>query len=424
MSESARVEAIVGFSLVALLLIGGSLTTEVTDPNPDLRASSFVNDRAGLRALYLVLEESGIDVTRRLEAVTPDTPADRTVVMAAPTDPVLDTEIDDLLAWVGAGGRLVVVDQPPAPPFHPVYTADLLAAVGLHSVRGPLTGGTSNEGLSYALPRNYDAFRWQARLRLEPVDPEHKEPGTRPRDARAGDPESLVAPNGDVLAARIRFGQSGGEVVVVSDSRAFDNVSLGDADNALLAVDLVTGGDGRGAKVEFDEFHHGFRPDGQRGGEVAAVLRVLTGTWPGRAVLLLGLAWLVWILGRGVRFGAADREPRRRRRALTEHTAALGDIFRIARSRRLSLQLLGRGARRVVGPRAGLSTHLPPEEFDRRLARSSAPGAAELARALTATQSAVLQSDTEFARRARALAEARHAFVRGGGPGSDTPKST
>jgi hypothetical protein len=418
MSDTARTEAIVGFSLVALLLVAGSLTTEVVDPNPDLRASTFVNDRAGLRALYLLLEESGVSVTRRLAPIAADAPTDRTLVIAAPSDPVLETEVDDVLDWVDHGGRLVLLDQPAAPPLHPVYTEPLLSSIGLlavphHDVEGEQQQGT--EGLSDRLPREYTGYAWKARKRLLRPDPAAAVEATQAADPRAGDVEWLVAPKDRPLAARVPFGANGGEVIVISDTRVLDNLNLRLADNALLAVDLLTGSAGRDASIEFDEFHHGFREDGERGNEVTAVIGVLKGSWPGRAVLLLVLAALLSVLARGVRFGAPDAEPRRRRRTLTEHTAALGDIFRAARCRDVALALLARGVRRVVGPRVGLSTHLPPAEFDRRLARSSAPGALELAQALAATESADLRGDGDFARRARALAEARRSFVHGHG---------
>ena len=409
--SSTRTESYISMALIALLLIVGVSLTDVANPQPDLRASTFVNDETGLRALYLTLEAAGLDVQRSYEPVQADEPTDRTLVLAAPTDPLLDREIDSLLDWVDAGGRLVVVHEPSAPPLFVVYTSDLLLALGRRSMHFLQHDVITKATLHPDLPHQGLRFNWRSRRRLMAVDEKHLEPHQRRKDPRVGAATALVSAWGVPFAEEIELGA--GSVVLIADTLGLDNGNLHVTDHAILAADLLAGPDGREAQIVFDEFHHGFRPDGQKDDLAAALLALLLHSWPGRAVLALLLAMGVFVAGRTVRFGAPLPKERSRRRELTEHTTALGQVYATARARTAALRLIAAGARRRIGTRVGLSARMSPAEFDRRLGGCAAPGAAELARALTAAQSAQGHSDSELVQLAHDLTNAKRRFTHG-----------
>jgi len=88
--------------------------------------------------------------------------------------------------------------------------------------------------------------------------------------------------------------QGRGTVVLLASSSPLDNGSLGQADNAALALDLVA----PGSAVVFDEYDHGF-------GRPGTGLAGLPPSWRwGLGIALLAV--VVWILSASRRFGPPD----------------------------------------------------------------------------------------------------------------------
>lgn len=384
--------------VAAAAAAGGSRSREA-----DLRASTFVDERRGTKALFLVLDELGLSPERFLAAPDASLRKDRTFVVAAPSRAVTREEARALLDWTAAGGRLVVVDAPSKPPEHVVDCAPLLAPAGLATT--PVVGAFADPAVvEEAWAAGVEKVEWPTRIVFSAGD-------AAKRDPRAGDAVDAITSSHGAVAVRVPFGE--GEIVGVSDARLFDNETLRRGDNAVLALNLLVDDGSRG--VLFDEFHHGFG-DGAQAGVTARLFAMLWTTWPGGALLVLLLAAIVRASGRVVRLGAPDPEPRPRRRALVEHADALGRLFEGARASRTALEILLAGVRRTAGPRAGIPSRLPPAEFRARLERSTARGAAELAAALAEAEAAGAHprlKDVEFARVAARVAEARGRFLDG-----------
>ena len=89
--------------------------------------------------------------------------------------------------------------------------------------------------------------------------------------------------------------EGSGTVYAVGTLAPFLNGSIGIADNARLAL-AIAGAALPGRVVAFDEFHHGVRatPD---------ALGVVTGSWPGRALVLAGARGLAYLAVTGRRLG-------------------------------------------------------------------------------------------------------------------------
>jgi hypothetical protein len=107
----------------------------------------------------------------------------------------------------------------------------------------------------------------------------------------SAEPTPLLRGTGGVLAMVVR---GRGTVILLASSSALDNASLGRADNAALALDLVA----PGAPVVFDEYDHGF-------GRPGTGLAGLPASWRFALGFLL-LAVFVWILSASRRFGPPD----------------------------------------------------------------------------------------------------------------------
>jgi hypothetical protein len=402
MRARASIEGAVALCLAVAVVVAAAGLGGGKSREADLRASTYLAERRGTRALFLLLDGLGLGPERFLAAPDAAFRKDRTFVVAAPSRRVTREEARALLDWTAAGGRLVVVDAPSAESLT-VDCTPLLAPAGLATEA--VTG-------RFAVPRVEDAgladgvgeIDWPARIVVRDGDPEQ-------RDPRASDWETAIGSPAGAVAARVPFGE--GEVVAVADARLLDNEFLRRADNAVLAVNLLVGDGTR--RVVFDEFHHGFG-DGCAAGVTARLLAMLWTTWPGRALLVLLLAAVVRAFGEGVRFGAPDEEPRPRRRALAEHADALGRLFEGARAWRTALEILLAGARRTAGPRAGLPAHVPAAEFRAHLERSTARGARELAAALAEAERASADprtKDVQFAEVAARVALARRRYLDG-----------
>jgi hypothetical protein len=386
--------------VLAAALVGIGATFGSSDRNvEDPRRSSMNDSRRGLRALYLVLDEIGAKPHRQLKAPNAADPVDRTLVLASPSVPVTKRETSRIVDWVAAGGRLVIVGgRPPAgvpvPLESPVVAAFGLAGYSYHRLVGDEMT-VHDEALREGLGR----IEWPAESAIAS--------GKLAPAAKAF--EELVTSSGRCLAGRFAYGENGGEVVVVADACLLDNESLGREDNAVLAARLVAG---RGAVV-FDEFHHGYRDDGDGDRLTSVFAAMLFGTWPGRALLVVLFAGALRLAGAAVRLGAPLRDRPAPRRALSEHAEALGRIFEKAGARRETLAILAAGARRVTGPRAGIPASLAPAEFVRRLRLARAPAAAGLADALERADSPRTAKDVEMAEVAANLAAAKRRYLRG-----------
>ncbi len=407
----ATIEGVAALALGAVLVAVGSLVTNPQSVTPDLRASTYVSERAGVRGLFEVLAGTGAQPSRLVDRPPAGLRTDATLVIAAPSQPILSKDVDALLDWTARGGRLVLIAPGPSAATPIVHHTELLARLGL-ALRLRRIGSRAvrvSEG---------SGLDSQATIEWTPHSSLRKQVDIG--DPRLGGAEPLVETRSALLAVRVPYGdrdgdgdEPAGEVVVLSDELLFNNEHLRRADNSVLAVGLLTARTSDDGRVVFDEFHHGFRVGGERPGIVATLLPLIVTSWPGRALLVALGAWVVYLLGVGRRLGSPLPDVATPRRALSEHAEALGRLLENAQAGSATLQVLAAGTRRVVGQRSGLSPTLSAAEFQRRLAASTVPGAHELALALQRADMAGEVRHAEVARLARQLARARRRYLYG-----------
>jgi len=264
---SARVA--VASVVVAFLALG--LLSEALGAGPSGPASSsYATDSRGVAAWAELLRRSGhpVEQLRTPLGQARLDPAD-TVVVLDP-DALLPAEGRRLLAYVRAGGRLVIggsdsqstlpalIPRPPAWSGSGSRTQLAVAGAGA-TVSGVEEVRGAGEG-EWAVTSGYRA----------PL-----------RGARGG----------SVLLER---SLGSGRIELLADASPLQNRLLASADNAQLALDLA-GGPARG--VVFVESVHGF---GQSRG-----LAALPSSWR-LAFALLALAGVLWVLARGRRLGPAE----------------------------------------------------------------------------------------------------------------------
>lgn len=152
-----------------------------------------------------------------------------------------------------------------------------------------------------------------------------------------------------------------GSVYAVGTLAPFLNGTIGSADNARLALALA-GAALPGRVVAFDEFHHGIRaaPD---------PLAVLTGSWPGRALILAGALTLAFLAVTGRRLGPPlPLDPRPPRSSL-EYVRGFGGLVRRSGRREIPRRRAREELRVGLARQSGLDPATPFDEVVAIVAR-------------------------------------------------------
>jgi hypothetical protein len=182
-----------------------------------------------------------------------------------------------LVAVVSAGDRLVLGGRPPA---------GVLRTLLGHSVTPSwrsVVAGTTHPVSAPFLVSGVDTVVAPGRGVYIPTT-------TRP----SGLTPVLAGSEGDLALV----GGHGGSIVLLASSSPLRNGALGRADNAALALRLVT----PGSPVVFDEYDHGF-------GRSGTGLAGLPAAWRWGLALAL-LAIVVWVVSAARRFGPPDQPGR------------------------------------------------------------------------------------------------------------------
>jgi hypothetical protein len=247
-------------ALALFVLIGGavwSLQLAYAGGHHYAAGSSLRSDAHGARALYLLLRESGHEVTR---ATRPRPPAGALLFSLEPLPADRDQE---LLNWVQEGGTLVLAAR----------------EIGSDKARGQDIGERLGLRLvaqaASAAPPGDSPWRDLAAFANETAS-QHFQP-------RSGS-QVMLGSSAMPVALDLPYGQ--GHVIALADSTWLENARLDLAQHLELALRLV-GPAGRA--IAFDEYRHGLR-------EQAGLAYVLAryGLVPASVAALLFLGLLVW----------------------------------------------------------------------------------------------------------------------------------
>jgi hypothetical protein len=291
----------------------------------DLRPSTYISSPGGTAALYHLLEELGLEPSRRLTPFVDADPLTGPLALLGPSELLTPAELHVLAEWVRAGGFLF---------FAPRWGDPTLDTLGLElkSVAPQATPSRGSGGVA-AFPLEHPWTEGTGltrgfRFAFESLDDASGEP-------------LLRSDEGDVVAIRLWFGR--GQVVAFSDPGPLLNGRIGESGAAPLFVRAAAAA---GSRLVFDEYHHGFRATGSA---AAATTRFLRHTRPGHVLVQVALAACAALLVLGARFGSPLPPAPARRRDPLEHVRALATAYQRADARRTARRLLLNGLLRRLG---------------------------------------------------------------------------
>jgi hypothetical protein len=333
---TARSVIITVIVLVIVSLASATISLLKSPDRSGLGSDSFGTRAGGYRAIFDTLGDLGYDIQRGLLPPSERLDDVATVILWAPLDDLVQVEpvyFERLAKWVGSGGRVVLAPQARR------ESSDLPRPAKLHDLVKPTTAAEelglakidtemvdlSPAGADQSAIRRksswdsgnigtdlQDYFNPQLfALRTIPVRATGSLTPLAASVAMLEIPQQLEAlklgdtqPQGRItvvaddgksydLAADFKVGE--GDVIVISDQAIFDNRSISEADNSVLAAYLIAE---RPGKTVWDEFYHGLTVRGNplflltRGNYavVAIMIVAVTGVWVWRQAIFLGPA--------------------------------------------------------------------------------------------------------------------------------------
>ena len=408
---------LIGIIVLIIALIGlnaASFVQKEKEPDNELfpNRSSYNTGATGTRAFYDLLAETGRKVTRWQEPPSALLTAGKNkpntfVVIGGIPREFEENEIKQLLEWVAAGGKLVVIDREPsaelikttaswniiaipevkqssigvdpsdqkqmtdktvaAKPVQPtIYTASLNAVqpsrfastVSLERFfntpsDNKISGGT-NQNAPVIIKKPTPKPNAVASNKNEPYTMPTPKPTVLPMlETDRADTMETSAPvihlsnNEKVLLTDFPFGD--GKIVFLTDPYIVSNGGLGLVDNAQLGINIVAAGDGI---IAFDEYHHGY------GAEHNRLFAYFAGT-PVIPIFLQCIALIAVIMfSNSRRFARAlpEREPNRLSKL--EYVSAMAELQQRTKGYDLAIENIYTDFRRRVARLVGVDNFL------------------------------------------------------------------
>lgn len=311
MKRNARAILLVGGLFVVLVALNflffvDTRATEEDELTGD--RSSYRSTPYGTLAFYTLLKERGYNVTRfekpftELKAHEPGT----LIVIAPPEAHQPDEgEFIVLNKWVEAGGLLIIIDREIHVPVGDgeAHTEGAESKTAVRPLQPtPFTRGVQRVGLSEHATR----VRVDSRLATYHI--------------------------GDDQAAVLADAQVGkGRVVLLTDQYVVANNGISQADNVILALNLLEGPPGQ---VAFDEYHHGYGTSAAGGG----LMSYFRGTPVPWMMAQAGLIAALVVYSYGRRFGRPIPLRQERRTTNLEFVSSMANITRLAEASDLAME--------------------------------------------------------------------------------------
>jgi hypothetical protein len=424
-----RLAIFLTFVVVLFVLVALNAASYVRPERPG--DSEFAPDRStmnagatGTRALFEYLQQSGRRVVRwgqppsaLLEEARPGRELPSTFVVVGRTrQPFEQEEAEQLLRWVGRGGRLVLVDREPDERLLPAADRWRVASQ-VFEYPGPDVSGSDVEAMTRGVPliepsqptpltrdvAQVTRSRFAGALRVyraEPAPsggindnrrPPPPKPAPKPPPAAERDEEDEEGgevspapvehlPDGRGGALLVDYVYGAGRIYVLSDPYLVANAGINRADNLLVAVNLLAGA---GGLIAFDEHHHGYGTARNELFEYFAGTPILWMFGQG-AVVVLALVWT-----RGRRFARPLPAPRVDRRSKLEFVASMAELQLRTRAYDLAVENVYARTRRALARYAGLASSAPAPELAARVAARSGRDARQLEALLRECEEAI-----------------------------------
>lgn len=358
--------------------------------------SSLRRNPWGTAAWRALIERSGVPTATWDRPLTELNSDVEMLVMLAPVHDLAAEEMEALVAWVRAGGRLILAATARS------------SLGGAFAEKGPDAADEILERLALQAYPGPDA---DARVRPTGPDPVTVDVrrvrvpgGLRLGERPAGRPNITEGPaiallGGADAAAAVAVPVGERPVLVLSEAEMLANATLRNDDNVVFAANLIFAG-GAPGRVHFDEYHHGVRR------AEAAPARTVDVRPLRNAALALMAVLVVFAVGRGRRFGAPTAGAEDRRPRAADYVRAFAAIYARAGAAGPAAAMLHQHLRHQLARAAGMPATTDDERLVEALQRRGKPtaGLGELlARLRTAADGA--PAGRELVDLARAVAD-------------------
>jgi hypothetical protein len=316
--------------------------------------SSYRSTPFGTLAFYTLLEESGYRVSRHEKPFTElrDHAPETLLVIAPPEAHYPDEEeFNALNKWVEAGGLLVMINR------------DIHVSVGDAVVHTEHAGWKS--GVHPLQPTPFT--RSVGRVALSEYATSVGVDG-RAVTYHLGDDQAAVL-------ADVQIGK--GRVVLLTDPYVVANNGISQADNVILALNLLA--ERPAGKVAFDEYHHGYGAS-TTGEGFMAYFRGTPVPW---MMAQAGLIAALVVYSYGRRFGRPVPLRRERRTTNLEFVSSMANITRLAQATDLAMENVYSEFRKRLCRFSGVPAKIDNENLAAAAARREKLDGPALARLLS-----------------------------------------
>lgn len=294
-----RLDAVI-VAAAALVLVALAYANSTAPRQPVSVFSTFDTGANGYRALYEVLRNAGVRVSRFERVVAVLDPSVKTLVVTGYEDdpsrkPLNEHDAAAIRRFVEGGGRLVAIDTEFA---------------GKNDIT-PGVGTTQTVSGIAAISLAHNAYTAGVSQVLGPIG------SIFPFSSKRGIP--LLANTTGSVAISYRYGR--GEVVAITAPQLFGNRRLRDADNLRFAYNAIA----NHGPAAFDEYVHGYDDGLTMWG--ALPLAVRAAFWIVVAIVVLAL------IGANVRFAPPYLPNIRDERDTSSYISALAELMRRSRAR-------------------------------------------------------------------------------------------
>ena len=340
-----------GLLLVGLNLASYTQKPKEADVETSPNRSTFNSAGTGTNAFYSLLSETGRKVVRwQTDPAALRTVGDRRpsvfVIVGETRREYTEAEAADLFEWVAGGGRLVVFDRSIPKVLERNYdgwSIDMKESDADFSGADPTDAASmigKMKAIKPTLPSVFagdvnavqlskfasDILVSRRNSEYEAAPPRSFDTSSNAAAYESAAPVVLYSGDGRRAVVEAKYGS--GRVIFVSDPFVVSNGGIATADNAQLAINLVS----TDGIIAFDEYHQGFGTNTNR------FFQFFAGT-PFVAIFaqLLALTGLVFY-SRSRRFARPRPEPEPDRRTKLEYISAMAELQRRARAYDLAME--------------------------------------------------------------------------------------
>jgi hypothetical protein len=312
--------------------------------------SSYLATPYGTRAFYTLLEESHYKVTRFEKPFTElKDHAPGTLLVIAPPEihNPNRNEFEAVNKWVEAGGLLIIIDREIDLSVGDtvISTEHSASKAAVHTLQPtPFTRGVERVALS----------DYASRVKVD----------SRSATYHIGDDQAAVV--ADAKAGK-------GRVVLVTDPYIVANNGISQADNVILALNLLS--ERPEGEIAFDEYHHGYGASTTSEG----LMSYFRGTPVPWMMAQVALVAVLVVYTRGRRFGRPLPLKHERRTTNLEFVSSMANITRLARATDLAMENIYAEFRKRLCRFGGVPARVANEKLAAAVARRSKLDERELA---------------------------------------------